>query len=219
MGKSGSSKHHRSHRHHDSHDRRHKHKHPPPPKRNDSHHSRYVNMLLEQDDIPPLYNILAAFFVWLLLAGFLVFPGTFTSIKASIDKTEEDADWDDDDTRAQILKSVRNMPLLVIAAIFCGIAAVGMISLALKHRSNYVWLVNRLLMPGGANSLAGLISTLIGVYTQHGGTWSITAKVTAIVEGVALGICAALFILIERFLLKKVKETHGTHYDKWYGEP
>lgn len=177
-------------------------------------------MLLEQDDIPPLHNILAAFFVWLLLAGFLVFPGTFTSIKESIDKTEEDADWwDDDDARARILRSVRNMPLLVVAAVLCGVAAAGMAVLALRHRANYVWLVNRLLMPGSANSLAGLISTLVGVYTQHGGTWSITAKVTAIVEGTALGICAALFILIERFLLSKVKKHHHTHYDAWYGKP
>ena len=43
--------------------------------------TRYVNMLLALDDISPLFNILAAFFTWILLAGFLLFPGTFASWK------------------------------------------------------------------------------------------------------------------------------------------
>ena len=41
----------------------------------------YVNMLLALDDISPLFNILASFFTWILLAGFLLFPGTFASWK------------------------------------------------------------------------------------------------------------------------------------------
>ena len=41
--------------------------------------TRYVNMLLALDDISPLFNILASFFTWILLAGFLLFPGTFAS--------------------------------------------------------------------------------------------------------------------------------------------
>ena len=44
-------------------------------------HTRYVNMLLALDDIAPLFNMLASFFTWILLAGFLLFPGTFTSLK------------------------------------------------------------------------------------------------------------------------------------------
>lgn len=41
--------------------------------------TRYVNMLLALDGISPLFNILASFFTWILLAGFLLFPGTFAS--------------------------------------------------------------------------------------------------------------------------------------------
>lgn len=44
-----------------------------------SHNTRYVNMLLALDDIPNYWNLLASFFTWILLAGFLLFPGTFTS--------------------------------------------------------------------------------------------------------------------------------------------
>jgi hypothetical protein len=36
-------------------------------------------MLLALDDIPNYWNLLASFFTWILLAGFLLFPGTFTS--------------------------------------------------------------------------------------------------------------------------------------------
>jgi hypothetical protein len=43
--------------------------------------TQYVNMLLALDDIPNLHNMLAKFFNWILLAGFILFPGTFTSLK------------------------------------------------------------------------------------------------------------------------------------------
>lgn len=43
--------------------------------------TQYVNMLLALDDIPKLHNLLAKFFNWILLAGFVLFPGTFTSLK------------------------------------------------------------------------------------------------------------------------------------------
>ena len=43
--------------------------------------TQYVNMLLALDDIPKLHNMLAKFFNWILLAGFVLFPGTFTSLK------------------------------------------------------------------------------------------------------------------------------------------
>jgi hypothetical protein len=43
--------------------------------------TRYVNMLLALDDIPEMFNIMASFFTWILLAGFVLFPGTFTSLQ------------------------------------------------------------------------------------------------------------------------------------------
>ena len=43
--------------------------------------TKYVNMLLALDKIPGFHNLLASFFVWILLAGFVLFPGTFTSLQ------------------------------------------------------------------------------------------------------------------------------------------
>ncbi|KAL7918709.1 hypothetical protein ACQKWADRAFT_323545 [Trichoderma austrokoningii] len=183
-----------------------------------SEHSRYVQMLLHQDDIPLLHNILAAVFVWLLLAGFLVFPGTFTSLQQSVAKQGHDAHTLGDQAARLIVKSIKNIPLLVIAAIMCGISAFGMLWLAFQHAKNYVWLVNKLFMPGMTNSLAGLVSTLIGVYSQQHGTWSITAKITAMVEGASLCVCGSLFLLYQLAFLRQIKAKHGEHYGGWPGQ-
>ncbi|KAH6604855.1 hypothetical protein Trco_006562 [Trichoderma cornu-damae] len=172
-----------------------------------SEHSRYVQMLLQQDDIPVLHNILASVFVWLLLAGFLVFPGTFTSLQKSVASKGDDDGTLGDQAAKLFVNSIKNIPLLVIAAVMCGVSAVGMLVLTTKHAKNYVWIVNKLFLPGMTNSLAGLVSTLVGVYTQQHGTWSITAKITAIVEGASLGLA----------LLRRVKASHGEHYQGWPG--
>ncbi|KAH0498539.1 hypothetical protein TgHK011_005791 [Trichoderma gracile] len=183
-----------------------------------SEHSRYVQMLLQQDDIPLLHNILASVFVWLLLAGFLVFPGTFTSLQASVDKQGDDDDHTFSKEAAKlIVKSIKNIPLLVIAIVMCAISAIGMLVLTMLHAKNYVWIVNKLFLPGMTNSLAGLVSTLIGVYSQQHGTWSITARTTAITEGASLAVCGGLFLFCRMLLLRKVKETHEEHYKGWPG--
>lgn len=184
---------------------------PAGPQRSDTAHSHYVNMLLSQDRIPRFHTIMAAVFVWLLLAGFLVFPGTFTSLRETIEESDDDGKATE--AAATVLNTVKNIPLLVIGAVACGISAIGMLWLLITHRRNFVWLLNRLLVPGMANSLAGFISTLIGVYTQQDGLWSITAKVTAIIECVYLVACAGLFGYYT-FALSKVKKRHEGFYDE-----
>ncbi|UKZ92345.1 uncharacterized protein TrAFT101_007305 [Trichoderma asperellum] len=188
------------------------------PHHTDSEHSRYVQMLLHQDDIPLLHNILAAVLVWLLLAGFLVFPGTFTSLQESVERKGDDAHTLSDQAAKFIVKSIKNIPLLVIAAAMCAISSFGMLFLAFRHAKNYVWLVNKLFLPGMTNSLAGLVSTLIGVYSQQHGTWSITAKITAMVEGASLCVCGSLFLLYRLAFLKQIKASHGEHYSGWPGQ-
>lgn len=45
--------------------------------------SEYVHMVLALDDISVFYNIMAAFFTWILLAGFVLFPGTFANLQSA----------------------------------------------------------------------------------------------------------------------------------------
>ncbi len=62
--------------------------------------TQYVNMLLALDDIPTTHNIAAAFFNWILLAGFILFPGTFERLR-TVDGGPLDG----------FLKSVTHLPL------------------------------------------------------------------------------------------------------------
>ncbi|CAG8580414.1 9134_t:CDS:1, partial [Acaulospora colombiana] len=71
--------------------------------------------------------------------------------------------------------------------------------------------------PGTLNALAGLLSTIINVYTAQQKQWSITARVSAIVEGACLGICGALFALYSGWMLERVKKRHNQEFGQMYG--
>jgi hypothetical protein len=128
--------------------------------------TRYIDMLLGLDAVKPLHNILASLFVWVLLAGYIVFPATFNSLqKPSYD------DKANTRLKAQALATARNLPLLYVAAVACGIGIVGCLWLWWKHRSNYVWVINRIFLPSLLNSVAGLVSTLVNVYSAQDGEY------------------------------------------------
>ena len=75
--------------------------------------TRYMDMLLHLDTIPRLDNILASFFTWLLLAGYLVFPVTFISLSDS--KALSQVGQDGGELGAAVANSIKNAPLLYIA--------------------------------------------------------------------------------------------------------
>lgn len=81
-----------------------------------------------------------------------------------------------------------------------------------------MWLLNKIFLPGALNSFAGLISTLINVYSQQGGTWSITAKVTAIVTGACMVITGLLFVIYNFIVLGKVKQRHEREMNSGIGD-
>jgi energy-converting hydrogenase Eha subunit C len=155
------------------------------------------------------------------LAGFIIFPGTFTSIQ-SIDV--------DDPTRSGaekwILGRVKNVPLLVIAGTCCVIGAAGMIWLWYRWHNNFIWLVNRIFLfvtfslatppadfllcarPGTLHGLAGEISTIVNVFSQQRGKFSTTALVTAIVTGACTTVCGVLVLFYSNWKLERVKKVH-----------
>ncbi|KAF8865153.1 hypothetical protein BDZ45DRAFT_669046 [Acephala macrosclerotiorum] len=180
------------------------------PYRQNSVQTRYMSMLLSLDTIPRLHNILASFFTWILLAGFIIFPGTFTSIQ----KLDDNPNVSSSAAATAILHSVKHVSLLVIAGVCCGIGALGMSWLWYKWHQNYVWLLNRIFLPGCLNSFAGLISTLVQVYGQQGGAWSITARVTATVTGSAMVVTGVLFALYNFWILERVKKMHGREMER-----
>lgn len=66
--------------------------------------TQYVNMLLALDDIPSIHNWAASFFNWIYLAGFVLFPGTFTSLK-NLGANQGNA------VAAQVIHSITQLPL------------------------------------------------------------------------------------------------------------
>lgn len=104
--------------------------------------TRYMGMLLHLDNIPRLHNILAAIFTWILLAGFLVIPGTFTSFKNSA----AFKDGDSNAVEGAILHSIANIGLVWVSGAFCVIGAVGCCWLWFLWRQNYVWLINKIFL-------------------------------------------------------------------------
>ena len=62
--------------------------------------SKYIEILLK--DVSIFYNILAIFFTWILLAGFLVLPGSFETLdNLPIDST----------AFRKVLSAVQHLPL------------------------------------------------------------------------------------------------------------
>jgi len=167
-----------------------------------------MNMLLALDEIPRLHNILAAAFTWILLAGFIVFPGTFTSFQNSETFKQAASNSDHNAIEHTILHDVSHLGLLWVAGGCCIFGTLGMCILWFRWRQNYLWLINRIFFPGFLNSIAGLLSTLINVYTAQHGDFSITAKVTAIVTGACTGINLVLFLLYNNWILSKVRSSH-----------
>ncbi|KAF1961983.1 hypothetical protein CC80DRAFT_488356 [Byssothecium circinans] len=166
--------------------------------------TRYIDMLLELDDVPQLHNILASAFTWILLAGYIVFPATFNKLKTDKDLDEKA----NNGLKAHALATARNIPFLYIASFACGIGVLGSLWLWYKHHKNYVWVINRVFLPALMNSIAGLISTLINIYSAQEGQFSITARATIIVTSSCSVVTIFLFLVYNSIMLRWVKMRH-----------
>lgn len=100
-------------------------------------------MVVDSDQLPWEYNILASLAHWMLLAGYLVIPGTFTSLQKS-DALKQGLIKDK--TGEAILNTIQNPPLLATASVFFLIGCAIMSWLYWRFQHNYIWLVNRLFM-------------------------------------------------------------------------
>ncbi|KAL1962035.1 hypothetical protein VTN77DRAFT_621 [Rasamsonia byssochlamydoides] len=168
-------------------------------------HTRYMEMLLELDYIPLSHTFLASLFHWMLLAGYLVIPGTFTSLqKSDTIKHSLNAKGAEE----TVLHTIQNPPLLAIACSLLFIGAAGMSWLGWTWRHNYIWIINRLFRPTLLNAAAGLLTTLINIYTAKDGDWSIMAVLTVAITAASALTCLILMVLFQFRKLAQVKEEH-----------
>ena len=105
-----------------------------------NHNTPYTMMLKEEAQMDWRYNLLVGIENWALLAGYLVVPGTFTSLKES--NQVEEVLKKKTAGRA-VLYTIQNPPLLVIAYLFLVGGAATFIMLFRKLQSSYTWLVNK----------------------------------------------------------------------------
>ncbi|KAK5677002.1 hypothetical protein LTS12_029477, partial [Elasticomyces elasticus] len=152
--------------------------------------TQYEQMLL--DEVPWYLNLLAEFAHWALLAGYLVIPGTFTSLQKS-DTLEESLGK----TKAGkvILNTIQNPPLVAIAVILFALGAVLIAWLFWERKANYIWLVNRLFIPTLLNAAAGLLTSLVNIYTAREGNWSVMALLTIIITSLSASGFLALVVI------------------------
>lgn len=103
----------------------------------------WIRMKIE---VPKIYlsilyaNMLASLFTWLLLAGFIVLPVTFASLRSSravsgIGKAGK-----------AVFGAVQNIPFVWLAGtcFLCG--AIGLSWLWWENRKNYIWLTDRVFL-------------------------------------------------------------------------
>jgi hypothetical protein len=58
------------------------------------------------------------------------------------------------------------------------------------------------------NAAAGLLTTLINVYTSKGRNWSVLAIATVVVTGSTMVIFSTLLVIYKFYLLEEVKKQH-----------
>lgn len=99
----------------------------------------YMAMSIQANQVPVIFDICASFSSWLTLAGFVVLPATFTSLKKSKDLGGVTGG-------RELQDAVRNLELLPVAVILCciGIASSGW--LWWRWHKNYIWLVSRIFL-------------------------------------------------------------------------
>ncbi|KAJ5829119.1 hypothetical protein EN45_024800 [Penicillium chrysogenum] len=162
-------------------------------------------MLREEAQMDMRFSITVGAANWALLAGYLVIPGTFTSLQTSnqVEKTLQT-----NRTGRAVLHMIQNPPLLAIACLLfvSGIAALMWLMHFPKLRGNYPWLINKVFVPLCLHAAAGLLTTVINVCTSQGGDWSVMAIITTVVTGVTLLICSALLALYNFFKLERVRK-------------
>ncbi|KAJ6171505.1 hypothetical protein N7470_000572 [Penicillium chermesinum] len=176
-----------------------------------NHETEYTRILKEEAQMNWRYNVSASAANWILLAGYLVVPATFTSLN---DSTAVEKTLQANDAGRAVLRTIRNPPLLAIACLFFVVGATLLGYLFVCFRKSYSWVVNKIFLPGCMNAVAGLLTTLVSVLANHSGECSIMAIMTFVVTGTTSGIFLILsiwykFFLIQPVVAEDLAESHG----------
>ena len=157
----------------------------------------YTTMKDKAKSAPLRDNMLAALGSWLILTGCIVFPGTFTSLEKSTTLSNNE------NIRA-VQGVIKNKGLLPFAILFCLIGTYLLLRAWRKMRANCVLAIAELYWPGMYQSVVGLLSAVINVYTAQGGHWSPLAILTVAIVGTYMAI-SVFGLLFCYFRIRKIK--------------
>lgn len=105
--------------------------------------TKYGKLLLEFERTPFVYSILAPGFAWILLAGYLVLPGTFASLRSS-ETLKTTAT--NNEIGSNLYDHIERVPLLWVAGILCTIGVIGELAICWKLKRNLVFLIRKIFM-------------------------------------------------------------------------
>jgi hypothetical protein len=93
----------------------------------------HKDIVYEEYCIPFKYKLFATGSLWFLLFGFVLFSGTFTTIKLN---TAEEV----------LISKFENIPMFVLGTLFCGASSGVLFYLSWRWKNNSIWLVERILL-------------------------------------------------------------------------
>jgi hypothetical protein len=109
------------------------------PSRKAKDSTKYNDLIVESYNTPERFNILATASLWTLLAGFVVFPGTFTSLQNTSSLSSSVPG-------RVVQRTIQNVPLLAIAVFFFLLGMVGVGWLWQQRRRQYLWLADKVFL-------------------------------------------------------------------------
>ncbi|TEB28931.1 hypothetical protein FA13DRAFT_1735058, partial [Coprinellus micaceus] len=144
----------------------------------------YVNMLMALDRIHWVNEAFSIAFCWLLLAGFVVMP---QALAKTIPEFVESSAENLADGWKMIAIEIQDR-LYYIAGGISGVGLLGILILWWQWRGNYMWITQKLFIPGFFNGLVGSISTMISIFLINKGKWDTLSIATmGVVGGVTVG--------------------------------
>jgi hypothetical protein len=99
----------------------------------------YDALIVQSYRVPAKFNLLAISFLWILLAGFVVFPATFPSLLRSSAVSSS--------TSGRLVqRTIQSIPLLVLAIMCFVLGMAGIAWLWCTRQREYLWLMDRLFL-------------------------------------------------------------------------
>ena len=77
-----------------------------------------------------------------------------------------------------------------------------------RQKTNYVWLVSSIFVPGLLSGMAGLISTFVGIYAINDGAYTTSSIASLAVTGTSTVVCGFLAAFYSFWLLRRLKHEH-----------